>query len=744
MAAIRHTCYSDARNNARKEDQCLLGICRIRRKVTGQRRAVTRGCGFLVKDMIIPDPAPGSSGPCCNRSYQYCFITTSQVIDANDPLENFYLEFQKLNKKLKTVPLKKIADLKDVLRTCNLVFIRVKPSRKYPEMKDSIFTYRPFEVTSVNQSHEELECFFVEDKEKSFDVVDLMIQRRVAQNSHKMYFQISDDSMGKVFTTFPHKENSKPYGGVILKRLKHQDDKFLAAGCLNFADDGSLCPVFFPLLHTDTYHDGPQLLNGISSEERASEAANLSHETPVCTAVVTTTHTPLAASGARTTVVTATTTAIVTVTPAAIAPVSTANATVTVTAAPILAPEPSTATTVTVTPIPVPTLAPTATPCSMVTTAPTTGLGGEAAPQVENSSASLTPYPIQEQRLEGTDTEDSAQAGTLPQGEAGNAYENFLVSDKLVLPEYKVLYEKLVRALDNTANRCIANWEHLACADEVKAPSLVRLKCKLSTNYSHTQMLLEVLAVRENEEVVTVKDLIAALRDIKRGDIVNMITDVHDAEGGISSEPIKNFMDCSSNNDLLDRIITGLDDQRLWRVKKHWKHLGIKLGIPKKKLEVIEFCAPFNPTRSLMEYLFTEQNPTVGKFDEKIRQKFKHLDVLTMLGPLLNVVCNRDKLMKDVIDLDNEYMDAFYVRLNKIIPGIENWKDLARAFGIPPDVYKDFNPKEPRSPTKHLFEWMFVNRTVLTVGQLCSALEHIKRNDLVGDVKKYFGKCSSS
>lgn len=56
---------------------------------------------------------------------------------------------------------------------------------------------------------------------------------------------------------------------------------------------------------------------------------------------------------------------------------------------------------------------------------------------------------------------------------------------------------------------------------------MVRLKCKLSTNYSHTEMLLEVLAVRENKEVVTVKDLIAALKSIGRNDIVRMITKVH-------------------------------------------------------------------------------------------------------------------------------------------------------------------------------------------------------------------------
>ena len=103
----------------------------------------------------------------------------------------------------------------------------------------------------------------------------------------------------------------------------------------------------------------------------------------------------------------------------------------------------------------------------------------------------------------------------------------FLVSEKLVLPKYEDVYEKLVRALDNPVNHLIANWEHLACAEDIKAPPLVHVKCKLSTNYSHTAVLLEVLAVRENEEVVTVKDLIAALVGIERNDIVKMITDVH-------------------------------------------------------------------------------------------------------------------------------------------------------------------------------------------------------------------------
>ena len=99
--------------------------------------------------------------------------------------------------------------------------------------------------------------------------------------------------------------------------------------------------------------------------------------------------------------------------------------------------------------------------------------------------------------------------------------------------------------------------------------------------------------------------------------------------------------------------------------------------------------------------------------------------------------------MKDVIDLDNEYMDEFYVHLNKVSLGVERWKRLAGAFGISPDIYNDFDRKEPISPTKQLFEWLFVNRTELTLGQLCSALECIKRTDLVGDVRKCFEQSSS-
>ena len=245
--------YTDTRDEERKKEQWLLGVCRIIRKGTGRRPDATRGSGFLVKDLIIPDPVSNS-----NISYQYCLITTTQVInDAKHSLENCYLEFKKLNSEVKRVPLHKIANLQEALRTRNLVFIPIKPPSRSQE-KESIFTYRPFKVTNVNRSaSNDLLCVFVKDKDKSFDVIDLKIQQRMEQTSHMINFQVIEDLGVKPLTT--HSEliriaNYKPDGGVILERRENQDNKFIAVGCLDFADDESICPVFFPLSPTGMFN----------------------------------------------------------------------------------------------------------------------------------------------------------------------------------------------------------------------------------------------------------------------------------------------------------------------------------------------------------------------------------------------------------------------------------------------------------------------------------------------------------
>ena len=130
------------------------------------------------------------------------------------------MEFQKLDSKKKTVQLNKIADKEDALRIGNFVFIRVKPSKKYPK-KESIFTYRPFQVAKVNQSESnDLKCVIVGDKDESSGVIKFqMINFQNVRNENRMQ------------------------GGVVI--LHQENGECSAVGCLYFADDGSKIPFFF-------------------------------------------------------------------------------------------------------------------------------------------------------------------------------------------------------------------------------------------------------------------------------------------------------------------------------------------------------------------------------------------------------------------------------------------------------------------------------------------------------------------
>lgn len=98
-----------------------------------------------------------------------------------------------------------------------------------------------------------------------------------------------------------------------------------------------------------------------------------------------------------------------------------------------------------------------------------------------------------------------------------------LVSD--VITKSKFLEDKLARELDHTSHRVIKTWEHLACTKEVNAPLETRLRCKLNSENSCTQMLIDYLAVEMEDK--TVHDLIEALKGIKRHDVVKIITDVY-------------------------------------------------------------------------------------------------------------------------------------------------------------------------------------------------------------------------
>ena len=98
-----------------------------------------------------------------------------------------------------------------------------------------------------------------------------------------------------------------------------------------------------------------------------------------------------------------------------------------------------------------------------------------------------------------------------------------IVSEEI--QENKFLEDMLVCKLDRTAHRCIRNWEHLACTQQVNAPLETRLRCKLISRGSCTRTLIDFLAVANGDK--SVQDLITALKNIRRNDVVKMIKEVY-------------------------------------------------------------------------------------------------------------------------------------------------------------------------------------------------------------------------
>lgn len=365
--------------------------------------------------------------------------------------------------------------------------------------------------------------------------------------------------------------------------------------------------------------------------------------------------------------------------------------------------------------------------------------------QRDNSLPSLTTPPIQEQRP-GIETADPTQNRTLEGGEEdlrneetatqGNRYEQLHISEEI--QKNKFLEDMLVCKLDRTAHRCIRNWEHLACTQQVNAPLETRLRCKLISRGSCTRTLIEFLAVEKGDK--SVQDLITALVKIRRNDVVKMIrevypdaTDATDATRA-SQTMLRDFVASLANNYLIEKITTKLDERS--RVNSCWMDLGRQFQLSGEKIKEIELCGESNPTEALMEYLYAQQKGlTVGTFYEKVK-KINRGDVLKKLKPFLDE--DPEKLLSDAIELDSDDMTSICVDLNSQNKALKNWRHLANALEVPRDTYACFNPQQPKSPTKELLDWISTSKSDLKVSQLCDALESIGRNDVVRDLRNYF------
>ena len=101
-----------------------------------------------------------------------------------------------------------------------------------------------------------------------------------------------------------------------------------------------------------------------------------------------------------------------------------------------------------------------------------------------------------------------------------------------------------------------------------------------------------------------------------------------------STETICDFASSDSNNVMMDKIATKLDQKS--RVVGYWIDLGHKFNIPGDKLKEIEY-GQFNPTLALMEYLYSTQDDlTVRKFYDEAKKSIKRVRVSKKLECFLD------------------------------------------------------------------------------------------------------------
>ena len=113
------------------------------------------------------------------------------------------------------------------------------------------------------------------------------------------------------------------------------------------------------------------------------------------------------------------------------------------------------------------------------------------------------------------------------------------------------------------------------------------------------------------------------------------------------------------------------------------------------------------------------------------RQGFSNIVVLTYMS--LGLFAVNEKITED-----KDLCHDLALRLDRRHPVTKNWEHLACAepLNVPPDVRLKFKLNSKYSPTEQLFSLLEIRHPTLTVDKLVSALQSIKRNDVVDIITK--------
>ena len=88
----------------------------------------------------------------------------------------------------------------------------------------------------------------------------------------------------------------------------------------------------------------------------------------------------------------------------------------------------------------------------------------------------------------------------------------------------------------------------------------------------------------------------------------------------------------------------------------------------------------------------------------------------------------------------SELLQTMADKLNRELPAVKNWKNLASQLEIPVDVRREFadesTGEKRKSPTKEVMEWVAARFPDTTLHDVVNALDMIERNDAVQLITK--------
>lgn len=141
----------------------------------------------------------------------------------------------------------------------------------------------------------------------------------------------------------------------------------------------------------------------------------------------------------------------------------------------------------------------------------------------------------------------------------------------------------------------------------------------------------------------------------------------------------------------------------------------------------------------MFEYLQTADPDVTIRCLKDALEQIQRLDVISVL--IQHEKCNPATLndetqVSSLFDSDPDIIGEIAYLLDIQKSGVKNWSDLAPKLKISRKIFRKFENCNAGNPTQEMFELLKVHNPNLTIGELISHLEDLKRRDVIKAIEK--------